>query len=118
MTSNQAKTMDLINQYIDTHKEELFQHIQQAVRIKSVVGHEQEIQQFMKRLYEKIGLEVVEVIPDEKKLSTHEAFVDSGFPLKDRRNIIGLLQGSDQGKSLTLHGHVDVVSEGVTEAWT
>lgn len=107
-----------INQYIDRHKDELFQAIQQLVQIKSHVGEEMEAQQFMKQKYKDIGLEIHEFEPDYEKLSKHEAFIDSGVPFEGRKNLIGIYNGQGKGRSLTLHGHVDVVPAGERDLWT
>ena len=52
MSDQQRK---LISDYVDKHKDELIHYIQKAVQIKSLVGQEQEMQQFMKERYEEIG---------------------------------------------------------------
>lgn len=107
-----------IDQYIDEHSHELIAQIQKAIRIKSLVGQEQNMQKFMKERYEEIGLEITEFEPDYETLSKHEAFVDSGFSFNGRKNVIGIFKGGDDKKSLTLHGHVDVVSPEPVENWT
>ncbi|PJO45480.1 hypothetical protein CWD94_00885, partial [Lysinibacillus xylanilyticus] len=45
-----------IRLYIEENKEELFKTIQDVVRIKSVVGNEQEMQLYMKKKYEELNL--------------------------------------------------------------
>ncbi|WP_342511398.1 ArgE/DapE family deacylase [Sporosarcina sp. FSL K6-1522] len=107
-----------IRQYIDENKEELFKTIQDVVRIKSVVGHEQEMQAFMKKKYEELNLKIYEFEPNYEKVSSHSAFIDSGIPFGNRKNVIGIYRGAKKGKSLTLHGHVDVVSPEPLSNWT
>lgn len=107
-----------IEQYIDENKEQLVEHIRDAVKIKSVIGNEEEMQEYMKGIYKEIGLEIHEVTPNYSKLADHEAFVDSGIPFEKRKNIIGLYKGTGDGRSLTLHGHVDVVSPNPLEKWS
>lgn len=107
-----------IEQYIDENREQLIAHIRNVVKIKSVIGNEEEMQEYMKRIYQEIGLEVHEVTPNYHKLANHEAFVDSGISFEKRKNIIGLYNGTGDGRSLTLHGHVDVVSPNPLEKWT
>ena len=41
---------------IDRMKEEIVQTLQELVRIPSVVGHEEEAQKFMEKLYRSLGL--------------------------------------------------------------
>ncbi|MEK4027138.1 ArgE/DapE family deacylase [Pseudobacillus sp. FSL P4-0506] len=107
-----------IEQYIDKNQEQLIEHIRNVVKIKSVIGDEEEMQEYMKRIYQEIGLEIHEVTPNYHKLANHEAFVDSGIPFEKRKNIIGLYNGTGDGRSLTLHGHADVVSPNPLEKWT
>lgn len=109
---------DKIRQYIDENKEELFKTIQDVVRIKSVVGNEHEMQNYMKKKYEELNLTIHEVEPDYEKVSKHEAFIDSGIPFEGRKNIVGVYKGVNEGKSLTIHGHVDVVSPEPHSNWT
>ncbi|WP_368653986.1 ArgE/DapE family deacylase [Ornithinibacillus sp. 4-3] len=107
-----------IADYIDQHKDELIREVQNAVRIKSLVGEEQEMQAFMKKKFEEIGLKVVESQPSYEQVSKHEAYCHSGFPFEGRTNIVGIYEGSDAYKSLTLEGHVDVVSAEPEEVWS
>lgn len=107
-----------IDECIEKNKGQLVKHIQDAVKIQSVIGNEMEMQEYMKGIYKEIGLEVHEVLPDYRKLAAHEAFVDSGISFENRKNIIGLYKGKGDGRSLTLHGHVDVVSPNPLEKWT
>lgn len=109
----------VISNYIEAHQEELIESVQNAVQIQSVIGNEHEMQFFMKNKFKQIGLEVEELEPNLKNLSGHEAFVDSGIPFQGRKNVIGIFRGEEnKGKSLTLHGHVDVVSPQPLEKWT
>ena len=107
-----------IRQYIDQNKEELFKTIQEVVQIKSVVGNEQEMQVYMKKKYEELNLTIHEIEPEYEKISTHEAFIDSGIPYENRKNIIGIHKGISDGSTLTIHGHVDVVSPEPISNWT
>lgn len=113
-----ADMLSRISGYIERNKEELIDNIQKAVRIKSITGHEQEMQQFMKERYAQIGLQVICFEPVYEKLVHHPAFCDSGIPFTGRENVIGILPGKGNGRSLTLHGHVDVVSAAPREKWT
>lgn len=107
-----------IRQYIDEHKEQLFATIQEVVRIKSVVGNEQQMQAYMKIKYEELNLNVFEFEPVFEKIYAHEAFIDSGIAFANRKNIIGIYNSKGNGKSLTIHGHVDVVSPDPISNWT
>ncbi len=107
-----------IHDYIQKNKSVLIDTLQEIVQIKSVVGDEIAGQKYMKEKYAKLGLEIHEVKPDKTKLQSHEAFIDSGIPFKGRKNLIGIHRGLKSGKSLTLHGHIDVVSPEPTSNWS
>src|SRR5690625_120314 len=107
-----------IDNYIEKNKDQLINEIQNVVRIKSTIGNEIEMQKYIAKLYEDIGLAVDTVKPDYDKVASHPAFVDSGITFANRENIIGIYNGSGGGKTLTLHGHVDVVSPEPVEKWS
>lgn len=107
-----------IRNYVETNKEELFQSIQELVQIKSLVGEEMEAQRYMKKKFEEIGLEIHEVEPNYEELSQHEAFIDSGVSFAGRKNLVGIYKGKEKGRSLTLHGHVDVVPAEADSTWS
>ena len=103
---------------IDRMKEEMVRTLQALVRIPSVVGHEEEAQKFMEKLYRSLGLKVICLAPDLEKVKHHPAFIDTGMPYEGRKNVIGLLPGESASPSLILNGHVDVVSPEPIQAWT
>lgn len=107
-----------IRKYIEENKADLFETIQALVQIKTVIGEEMVGQKYMKEKYEELGLEIYEFQPNYEKLKSHEAFVDSRIPFAGRKNLIGIHRGSGGGKSLTLHGHMDVVSAEPISNWS
>lgn len=110
---------DAILRRVDANWEEQLHVTREAVRIQSVTGHEGPMQAYMADLYGRLGLRVDRFVPDRARIENHEAFVDSGVPFgPDRPNVIGVLPGRPDAPSLTLHGHVDVVSPEPVDAWT
>lgn len=107
-----------IRNYIEQNKSDLFKTIQEIVQIETVVGNEMPGQSYLKKKYEEIGLEIHEFEPDFNAVKDHEAFVDSGISFRGRKNLIGIHRGSGNGKSLTLHGHMDVVSAEPASNWS
>lgn len=107
-----------VSEYIEKNQEELISAIVEAVRTPSVLGNEQAMQEFMKKKYKEIGLEVEEVQPSYDKVKGHPAFCSSGLPFEGRKNIIGIWKGDEGAPSLTLNGHIDVVSPEPVEKWT
>ncbi|MFD2131606.1 ArgE/DapE family deacylase [Pseudogracilibacillus auburnensis] len=107
-----------IRNYIEQNKTALFKTIQELVQIETVVGNEMVGQAYMKRKFAEIGLTIHEVAPDYEELAKHEAFVDSEIPFAGRTNLVGIHHGVGDGKSLTLHGHIDVVPPEPVGNWT
>lgn len=103
---------------VDKMKDEVFQAIQDLVRIPSVVGNEGDAQEWMAKLYHSLGLSVERVIPKKEDLIDHPAYVEIGFPYDPSRpNIVGIHPGTGSGRSLILNGHIDVVSPEPVETW-
>jgi len=102
---------------INRLRDDMIHTLTELVRIPSVVGNEGEAQAFMRQLYGGLGLELHRVEADKKKLRDHPAYVESGLSFEGRPNIIGLLKGDPQKKSIILNGHVDVVSPEPIDQW-
>ena len=86
-------------------REELIQLTQDLIGIPSVRrqeggGNEKEVALFVSRLLEEMGLDVV----------VEE--VEPGAP-----NVIGVLQGQEEGPCLMFECHTDVVTEGDASEW-
>lgn len=113
-----AKIQKRVCDEIEKMKEEIVQALQDLVRIPSVVGYEGKAQTLMEERYRSLGLTVISLLPDLKKVKDHPAFIDTGMAYEDRPNIIGLLSGDSASPSLILNGHVDVVSPEPVQAWT
>jgi acetylornithine deacetylase len=108
-----------IDRYIEDHKEQLIDLIQQAVRIPSVVGNEGKMQNFMTDQYKALGLQTESFVPNKEAISMHDGFVDSAIPFSESRpNVLGMWKGDSSERSLTLNGHVDVVSAEPLDRWT
>ena len=103
---------------IEGMKEEMVATLQGIIQIPSVVGDECMAQEYVRELYQSLGLEVVCFQPDIEKVKSHPAFIDSGMSYENRPNIIGILAGETKSPSLILHGHIDVVSPEPISEWT
>jgi len=102
---------------VDRLREEMIETLAELVRIPSVVGNEGAAQDFMRRQYEGLELDVKTFEADKKKVGQHSAYVESGLPFEGRPNVIGLLPGDSNKKSMILNGHVDVVSPEPVDQW-
>ena len=106
-----------IESEVDGLRDEMIETLAGLVRIPSVIGNEGPAQDFMRRQYEGMGLDVNIFQADKNKVKEHPAFVESGLAFEGRPNIIGVLKGNDHKKSLILNGHVDVVSPEPVDQW-
>ena len=111
------KILKEINDAVEGLRDEMIETLAELVRIPSVVGNEGPAQDFMRRQYEALGLDVKTFQADKEKVKTHPAFVESGLAFEGRPNIIGVLKGNGQKKSMILNGHVDVVSPEPVDQW-
>ena len=103
---------------VDQRREELIDVLSKLVRIPSVVGDEGKAQKAVSQLYKEAGLRVIRFQAEHEKISSHEAFIESNLPYKNRPNIIGIKAGDKTSKSLILNGHIDVVSPEPLDQWT
>jgi len=107
-----------ITDWIHTHADDIVAATRELVRIPSVVGQEADAQAWMAERMRALGLAVDVFQPERAALQRLPAFVDSGFALEGRHNVVGRLAGTGGGRSLILNGHVDVVSAEPVSAWT
>jgi len=112
---NQARKR--VCQLIENEREEIVKTLRTLVQIPTQTGKEAEGQKYIQDLYSNLGLKTISFEADYNKVRKHKAFVDSGFALKGRPNIIGILEGEPSEKSLILNGHIDVVPPEPIEKW-
>jgi acetylornithine deacetylase len=112
-----SKIRNMMIAAVDRLRDEMVDTLAKLVRIPSLVGSEGPAQDFMRRQYERLGLEVKCFEAVKKKVREHPAYVESGLPFECRPNVIGLLPGDSGKKSIILNGHVDVVSPEPVDQW-
>jgi acetylornithine deacetylase len=98
-------------------QDDMIQTLIDLVRIPSVVGNEGEAQSFIHQLYKDLGLKRHIFEAEKEKIRHHPAYIESDLAFEGRPNIIGLLNGDPQKKSMILNGHVDVVSPEPVDQW-
>lgn len=91
----------MIVEYIDRRSQDIISYFQKMVRCKSYTGQEKEIGDLLMEEMKKWGLSQVE---NKEK--------EAGHP-----NIVGRLEGEEDGPTLYFNGHLDVLPEGRIEAW-
>ena len=112
-----SKTVQALERAVDSLRNDMIAMLQNLVSIPSVTGNEGQAQEFMRRNYDALGLDVRVLFANRATVSSHPAFCDSGKPYEGRPNIIGILKGDPKKKSIILNGHVDVVSPEPVKQW-
>lgn len=91
--------------------------LQSFVQARSTQGKEEQVQQLVKEELERLGLMVDVWYPDGKQLAKSKYFASPRTDFSASPNVVGILKGSGNGRSLVLNGHVDVVPEGDLNKW-
>lgn len=103
---------------IDQLQSALTLFLQQLVQIPSLPGEEQRAQHFLADKLRAIGCTVEVHDCTRVAIEDHPAFSDDGIAFKDRLNVVATwAPGSQQGRSLILNGHMDVVPTGNAALW-
>lgn len=118
MTSGSDSMQRKILSVISAHRDEIIADLGELVRIPSIVGYEGPIQQHMSRRLKALGMELDSFEADANTLAKHPAYVPLSADYAGRPNVVGILPGGGQGRSLILNGHVDVVSPEPVSQWT
>ncbi|NIS68594.1 MAG: ArgE/DapE family deacylase [Proteobacteria bacterium] len=112
-----SKVKEAVVKAVEKMRDDMIDTLQQLVRIPSVVGNEGEAQRFMEKQFERLGLDVHKFEADRRRVQSHVAFVDSNLPYRGRPNVVGILKGESQKRSIILNGHTDVVSPEPVDQW-
>lgn len=109
-------TKEDIYTYIDEHKKEAVELLQEMIRFNSVYEKEEDIQRFLSKKYQKQGWDTDLWKPEISELESHEAYSEHRRDFNTSPLLVGTIKGVGGGKSLILNGHIDVVPEG--DGWT
>lgn len=113
---------------IDRLRAPMTEFLQRLVQLPSLPGEEQAAQHFLAGKLRSLGCQVEILKSDFAELEHHPAFSDDGVSFDERLNVVGVWAGSkplssssstsgDQGRSLILNGHMDVVPIGDPSLW-
>ncbi|MEH7452280.1 peptidase [Gottfriedia acidiceleris] len=112
--------MDLkakINDYIHKNKNKAIELLQILVREKSVSGNEAAAQKIVSNYLQNLGLVIDRFEPSIEELKKSSYFISERTSFEDSPNIVAILKGTGNGKSIILNGHIDVVPEGEISSW-
>jgi acetylornithine deacetylase len=91
--------------------------LRELIRIPSITGSEEAIQDAMERLFEEIGLETRRIVTDPVAFADDPDFPGAEMPRTSLPVVTGRL-GRAGGRRLILVGHVDVVPPGDPATWS
>ena len=103
---------------VDARREKVISFLQSLIQIDSETGKEAQIQDFISKKLNQLGLKVDKFEPDIDVLSKHPGFIQPDFPFDGRQNVVGFLKGTGSGRSLILNGHVDTVPVAPIDQWS
>lgn len=106
-----------ISQWLNKNRDHGVELLQKLVQASSTQGNEQFAQTIVIEKLRKIGLKVNVWEPDGKVLATHPYFASPRKDFKGSPNVVGILKGTGEGRSIILNGHIDVVPEGDVAQW-
>ncbi|MGG0178646.1 peptidase [Gottfriedia acidiceleris] len=112
--------MDLkakINDYIHKNKNKAIELLQNLVREKSVSGNEAGAQKIVSNYLQNLGLVIDRFEPSIEELTKSSYFISERTSFEDSPNIVAILKGTGNGRSIILNGHIDVVPEGEISSW-
>ncbi|MFW9873398.1 MAG: ArgE/DapE family deacylase [Candidatus Thorarchaeota archaeon] len=118
MNSEEQSPID----WVRNNQEKLVKLIQDLVKIPSVSGKEEDVQKFIFTKLEELNLSpnfiypVIETLRKSDDFFETTSFIRYGY--KNRPNVMGILKGTGNGRSICLNGHVDVVSPEPLEHWS
>lgn len=111
------KIKERINDWIEANKEDFFELLQKMVQSASTQGNEFDVQKIVANFLSELNVEIDQWDLNEKRLQNHPYFYSNRKKFTDSPNVVGVLKGKGDGKSLILNGHVDVVPEGNHKQW-
>jgi acetylornithine deacetylase len=91
--------------------------LQELIRIPSITGSEEAVQDAIERLFEEVGLETKRIVTDPVALAADPDFPGSEMPRTSLPVVTGRL-GRTGGRRILLVGHVDVVPPGDPATWS
>jgi acetylornithine deacetylase len=92
--------------------------VRELVAAPTLLGHEAAGQEVMRRAFRETGLEPFDVPLDAGELERHPGGAPHSWSVDGKANVLADWNGSGDGRSLILNGHIDVVSPEPSTLWT
>ena len=107
-----------IKESIGVKKNEYIRFLQKVIQEPSTSGNELGAQTIVAERLKAKGLEVDVWIPEYDELLKSKYFNPRRDNYENSPNVVGVLKGKEDGRSLILNGHIDVVPAGDKNKWT
>lgn len=107
-----------VKEWLKLNETKGIQFLQKLVAEPSKQGNEGKSQAIIIEKCRELGLEIDIWEPNGTKLLSHPYFVSPRTNFTDSPNVVGVLKGTGDGRSIILNGHIDVVPEGEPSNWT
>ncbi|MGP4069899.1 peptidase [Halobacillus sp. B29] len=108
---------DNIHEWLQGYREEGTKLLQRLVQADSTQGNEAEAQAVVIETLEELGMTIDRWDPDEEEVRKHPYFASSRENFKGSPNVVGVQQGTGEGRSIIFNGHIDVVPAGDRTQW-
>ena len=111
-----------VSEYLRKHKEDQLAFLKSLIRADTTIerqgesGKEMNGQVLIRKRLESIGMDVDVFEPDESRLETYKE-MNRGHDYKDRPNVVGVLKGTGNGRSIVLNGHIDTMPFDNLDEW-
>lgn len=106
-----------IRSWIGDHRAEGVKLLQRLVQEESIRGQENKGQAIVIEKCRQLGLTLDIWDIDEKKLFSHRYFHSDRTDFRGNPNVVAILRGTGDGKSIILNSHIDVVPAGNLDDW-
>lgn len=104
---------------INALQDEIVNYAIELLAFPTVSGKEFEAQKYIESVLGKLKFDHINIWePNIEDLKGHEAFISERKDFTGSPNVVGILKGVGNGKSLMFNSHIDVVPEGEHAQWT
>ncbi|HEV8470456.1 MAG TPA: ArgE/DapE family deacylase [Candidatus Limnocylindria bacterium] len=102
---------------LDASRERALDRLQRLVRAQAVAGNEAGAQAIVADAFRAMGARVDTFDVDPDDLARYPGWASTDADYRGRPNVVGVLRGMGDGRSLILNAHVDSVVPGPAELW-
>jgi len=108
---------DNIHEWLQGYREEGTKLLQRLVQADSTQGNEAEAQAVVIETLKELEMTIDRWAPDEEEVRKHPYFASSRENFRGSPNVVGVQQGTGEGRSIIFNGHIDVVPAGDRTQW-